>query len=378
MEANKDESIKCFKIAKTAFSRQDYQKALKFANKANNMFPSQEYQTFIDKCLKFTQNTPNDTPINSNDLPNNSKDPPRKFFTTIIIINYIIMNLYNWRLMYNFVENESSSRNATEEQESLCRMIVKSKNYYEILQVAKTDSVEKIKKSYKKLALKLHPDKNPSPLASEAFKKVSTAFQCLTNPRAREEYDLHGDEERFVNQQRYQQDFVTPEQLFEAFFGIHQHNNVFHFTTRRTGGNRNNTRRGGLTQFVPLLVLMIFMLMMNLFSRSPQLYQFEKSSKFGQMQSTSLNGVVYYVDSRTFERTYPKNTAQRIKIEFEVEYKYFEDKCNDSKRENQRQIYSYLSSFRNPPPELYETPKSCKVLNDLRHSYTKLLQKYEF
>lgn len=88
--------------------------------------------------------------------------------------------------------------------------------------------------------MKLHPDKNPSPLASEAFKKVSTAFQCLTNPKAREEYDLYGDEERVVNHQRYQQEFVTPEQLFEAFFGIHQRGNVFHFSTRPNTAGGNN------------------------------------------------------------------------------------------------------------------------------------------
>lgn len=71
---------------------------------------------------------------------------------TIIINNNKNISYYTILfLLYNVLVNDSSSRNATEEQESLCRKIVKSKNYYEILQVQKTDSVEKIKKSYKKV-----------------------------------------------------------------------------------------------------------------------------------------------------------------------------------------------------------------------------------
>lgn len=55
-------------------------------------------------------------------------------------------------------------------------------DYYGILGVSRNATDDDLKKAYKKLAIKFHPDKNHAPQASEAFKKVSKAYSCLTDP----------------------------------------------------------------------------------------------------------------------------------------------------------------------------------------------------
>ena len=67
------------------------------------------------------------------------------------------------------------------------------RDYYEILIVEKMASGEEIKKSYRKLAVKFHPDKNPGDkTAEEKFKELSEAYEILSDPQKRALYDQHG------------------------------------------------------------------------------------------------------------------------------------------------------------------------------------------
>ena len=68
-----------------------------------------------------------------------------------------------------------------------------SKDYYEILSVSKSASQDEIKKAYRKLALKYHPDRNKGDKAKEEkFKEASQAYQVLGDPKKREQYDRFG------------------------------------------------------------------------------------------------------------------------------------------------------------------------------------------
>jgi len=70
-----------------------------------------------------------------------------------------------------------------------------TRDYYEILGVNKSAAEEDLKKSYRKLAMKFHPDRNADdPDAQEKFKEAKEAYEVLSDPRKRQIYDQHGHE----------------------------------------------------------------------------------------------------------------------------------------------------------------------------------------
>lgn len=84
------------------------------------------------------------------------------------------------------------------------------KDYYKILGVDKKASQDEIKKAYRKLAVKYHPDKNPNDKnAEEKFKEVSEAYEVLSNPENRKKYDSLG-----ANWKQYEQQGYNPQSGF--------------------------------------------------------------------------------------------------------------------------------------------------------------------
>lgn len=67
-------------------------------------------------------------------------------------------------------------------------------DYYTILEVNRNATEDDLKKSYKRLAMLWHPDKNPSPEAEAKFKQLSEAYDVLSDSKKRQIYDLYGEE----------------------------------------------------------------------------------------------------------------------------------------------------------------------------------------
>ena len=68
-----------------------------------------------------------------------------------------------------------------------------TRDYYEVLEVSRTASADEIKKSFRQLAMKYHPDRNPdNPEAESRFKEASEAYEVLSDPDKRSQYDRFG------------------------------------------------------------------------------------------------------------------------------------------------------------------------------------------
>lgn len=98
------------------------------------------------------------------------------------------------------------------------------KNYYDILGVDRIASEQDIKKAYKKMALKFHPDKNKDPGAEEKFKEIAEAYDVLADTDKRATFDRYGEDGLKGNVRRHSA-------------SDHAFNNSNHFTGFPTGGH---------------------------------------------------------------------------------------------------------------------------------------------
>jgi curved DNA-binding protein len=121
-----------------------------------------------------------------------------------------------------------------------------AEDYYKILGIEKNSDPEDIKKTYRKLALKFHPDRNPNNReAEEKFKKISEAYAVLSDPEKRKQYDNFGSaqfSQRYSHEDIFR-DFDLNQILRDMGFGGGSGTNR-HF--RGTGGKRGGDPLGDL------------------------------------------------------------------------------------------------------------------------------------
>uniref|UniRef100_A0A3P8TPA8 DnaJ heat shock protein family (Hsp40) member B12b n=1 Tax=Amphiprion percula TaxID=161767 RepID=A0A3P8TPA8_AMPPE len=138
MEVNRDEAERCIDIATAALSSNQPEKAQRFLEKAQRLFPTEKAKGELKwpcrggKRGRLSRGGAEDT---------RPEEKP-----------------------------SDTSKSYTADQLDAVRRIKQCKDFYEILGVQKDASEDELKRSYRKLALKFHPDKNHAPGATEAFK----------------------------------------------------------------------------------------------------------------------------------------------------------------------------------------------------------------
>ncbi|KAG2242227.1 hypothetical protein Bca52824_095928 [Brassica carinata] len=347
MDGNKDDALKCLKIGKDAIGAGDRSRAVKFLEKARRLDPSLP----IDDLLSDLNKQSSDDSAGSagsaaaNDSPKPSSLRQRGSSSSTAA---------------GSSSSSSSSVSFTEEQRAIVREIKSKKDYYEILGLGKTCSVEDMRKAYRKLSLKVHPDKNKAPGSEEAFKSVSKAFQCLSNEDARRKYDVSGSDEPSYQTRRsarrhhnngfngFYDDEFDADEIFRSFFGgggMAPAATQFRSFNFGGGNNRAANQGSDTTGFNPRVLLqllpVVFILLLN-FLPSPQpIYSLSASYQY-EHKFTTHRGVNYFVRSAKFEQEYPINSVERQRVEAQVDRDYLSVLGQNCRYELQRQQWGYV------------------------------------
>lgn len=126
-------------------------------------------------------------------------------------------------------------------------------DYYSVLGVERNATPTQIKKAFRKLAVKYHPDKNKEKGADEKFKKIAEAYEVLSNPEKRKHYDMFGDagssDEKFRGGagggQHFKFDFDDIFRNLRDDFGGH----TFHFTSGDFQGHGHHQHKHNAFNF---------------------------------------------------------------------------------------------------------------------------------
>jgi len=363
--ANQGEAEKCRELGKAFLQKGDFAKAVKYFDKSLRLFPLPGVKALKEKAEKLANGEP---------MPgaSSSSSSSSAYQRSSSAANG---GGESSSTKSRGDETPTSTRSYTPEQESGSKKIItlSKKSHYEVLGLSKDADADQIKKAYRKLALKYHPDKNPAPSAEAAFKAISTAFDTLTDPQKRDIYDQYGHDSDAVNNAGAGghggfpfrggggRD-VSPEEIFNMFFqgagpGFQAHFgrggfNTFHFNgfdgqerrNRRQQQQQQQQQQGQpnilqqLLQFLPIIIMLVMTFSNYSGNYNQPLYTFVPQGAYQHERFTSSpgisNDIKYYVNNE-FLKQYPRkdtSTYRKIEKEIEIDYKHhLQQKCNSEK-----------------------------------------------
>ncbi|XP_068593072.1 dnaJ homolog subfamily B member 12b [Cebidichthys violaceus] len=334
MEVNRDEAERCIDIATAALTDDRPEKAQRFLEKAQRLFPTEKAKALLELIAKngFTprQGGPSDFSGASGPRRRQSNGEDAR------------------------PEDKSSdaSKSYTAEQLDAVRRIKQCKDFYEILGVQADASEDELKRSYRKLALKFHPDKNHAPGATEAFKAIGNAYSLLSNASKRQQYDQYGEERRHPSRHgpddgTFEPD-ISPEDLFNMFFGGgYPSSNANVYTNGRMRYQRRERRErqrdGGLALFVqvmPIIILVIVSALSQIMVNSPPYsLSYRPSAGYTQKRLTENLKVPYYVGEQ-FSREFTGLNLRNLERTVEDDYvSNLRNNCWKEKQQKEGMLY---------------------------------------
>lgn len=349
--ANREEAEKCRDLGKDCMRRGEFAKAERFFEKSLRLFALPGVKALKEKVAALAAGGEGSGTSSSKSAPPSSSSSSRPV-----------------------AAEGSSSRSFNPQQEEGSRKILSSakKSHYEVLGVGKDASDDEIKRAYKKLALKYHPDKNSAPSAEAAFKAISAAFTCLSDPAKREIYDQTGTD----GDQPYagggggggnpmaHMHQVDPEEIYRMFFqsfgaqpgfaasfgpgGFRRH--TFHHGGGREAPHEGRANRQQvplfqqIIQFLPVILLLFMSFSSYSNTYSAPAFSLQRQGTYQTIKNTKYSSspkIPYFVANQ-FDSLYrPDSEAlRRVEQEVEREYKaWLTAKCRNERQIKNNRLY---------------------------------------
>lgn len=406
---NKEQAEQCASKAASAFERGDFATSLRLFDKALRLYPDLGANVLAlrKRAHEAVHGTASQKASGSSSSTQQSKAKQTASSTS---------NASSGTSSPH-VSDSPPTRNYTPEQAAFAKKIMNAKDYYEVLGVNRDCSEDDVRRAYKKLALKLHPDKNSAPEAAPAFQRVAKGYETLSDPDKKAHYDRFGEEgERgYSNISRgYAQhgggvqfsEGISPEDLFNMMFGGGFGGGFGHMggTTFQFGGRnvrmrrpaqqqrtRHNVRQeeaqesgSGLMQFLQLIPFFLFLIFtfFNFGGRSSstdRVFSLERNSHYTtprnfQFGSNPEHFVPYYVRQDLAGRL-NRDSVLRERVEEEVQdevYNMFKKNCEvettkyNILRTKAARLNHESNEYKRLQKEMETMPKaSCDKLNIL-------------
>ncbi|PIC34291.1 hypothetical protein B9Z55_013991 [Caenorhabditis nigoni] len=392
-DANRSESLLCMDKAREAIKSGDTDKARRMLLKAKKLDPGQNIEFLTKKIDEMTTSSSQSSSSRASEERSYAHDD-----------HYDEPNLRNRKARSPVKKNgktepepkpRSASRTPklgvdyTSEQKELVERIRHCKDYYEILKVDKQASDDDIRKEYRKMALKLHPDKCRAPHATEAFKALGNAYAVLSDADKRRQYDQFGAEAANghtpTTRRRgggggvfFEHDYAhgfeadfTPEEIFNMFFGggfpseqvrrraRHAQQQQYHRYEQQ------QTPYGPLLQLLPLIAIMVIGLLAQIMVGEPA-FSLHQTSKYTVKRMTAELRVPYFVRS-DFESSYRGRIRQ---VEQQVEDDYIQNlRMNCYKEQNLKETKLYRARWMRDEAMMRDAERtplpSCIRLNEI-------------